>query len=116
MKSLFLDPNTWNLAVDTNRNIAVAEDPYALAQNVSNAVRVFKPEVYFDINYGIDYNAEILGKRPPVALIKQRYEELALTVAGVVSALCVITSITNRVCSGYIKVTDINGLTLTAGF
>ena len=108
--SLFINPNTWNLAVDSNRNIAVCADPYALAQNVSNAVRVFKGECYFSVEYGIDYLGDILGYTPPLSLIKARYEELAKTVKGVADARCTITGLTKeRVCNGYITITTVEG-------
>lgn len=42
MKTLLLDRATWDLAVDAQGNIAVADVPYATAQDVSSAVRVFR--------------------------------------------------------------------------
>jgi hypothetical protein len=115
-KSLFLDPNTWNLAVDIDGNIARCSPPYSIAQDVSCAVRTFKPEVYFDQAYGIPYTAEILGKRPPLQLVKKRYEDLAKTVTGVADARCTLTGVKHRVLTGYITLTTTDGGNLDIGF
>jgi len=115
-KSLFLDPNNWNLAVDIDGNIAVCDEPYRIAQDVSCAVRTFKPEVYFDMSYGIPYTAEILGKRPPLQLVKQRYEDLAKTVKGVADARCTLTGVKNRTLTGFITLTAVDGGNLDIGF
>ena len=115
-KSIFLDPNSWNMAVDIDGNIAVADEPYRIAQDCSCAVRTFNPEVYFDMNYGIPYTAEILGKRPPLQLVKRRYEDLAKTVSGVANARCTLAGIKNRVLTGYITLTTTSGGSLDIGF
>ena len=39
--TLLLDPDTWDLTVDNNGNIAVAAPPYAVAQDVASAIRTF---------------------------------------------------------------------------
>ena len=40
MKSLLLDPRSWDLTVDVSNNIAVASDPYSLAQDAACAIIV----------------------------------------------------------------------------
>lgn len=115
-KSLFLDPNTWNLAIDIDGNIAVCDEPYRIAQDCSCAVRTFRLEVYFDTGYGIPYTAEFLAKQPPLSLVKKRYEDLAKTVSGVADARCTITGIKKRVLTGYITLTTSIGGNLDIGF
>ena len=115
-KSLFIDPNTWDLAVDIDGNIAVADEDYRIAQDCSCAVRTFKPEVYFDMSYGIPYTAQILGQRPPLQLVKKRYEDLAKTVTSVADARCTLTGVNNRVLTGFITLTTTSGGNLDIGF
>ena len=114
MKTIFLDPNTWNLAVDSGGNIAVADDPYALAQNVSCAVRTFRGEVPSDLDYGIPYRESVLGSAYDAVAVRKHHEDIAKTVSGVTNALAVIDSFEHRVPSGFIKITDSDGVDLTA--
>ena len=116
MTTLYLSPATWDLCVDANGNIAVASGPYALAQDVASAVRCFLGELYYDTTQGVPYWQEILGKYPPLSLVKAKIEAAALTVPNVVSATCYIASFTNRTIKGQITITDNLGNTATASF
>ena len=42
MKTLLLRPDTWDLTLDSAGNIAVAENPYALAQDAASAIKLFQ--------------------------------------------------------------------------
>lgn len=103
MRTLLLDQNSWDLVVDANGNLAVADDPYAISQDVSSACRTFQGEVYYDTTLGVPYWAQILGKRPPLSLLKSVYVAEAETVPGVASAVCFISSVANRKVSGQIQ-------------
>ena len=46
MNTLYLDPQSWDLALDVAGNIALAKDPYAKAQDVASAARLFVGELY----------------------------------------------------------------------
>lgn len=107
--TLLLDQVTWDLVCDVNGNIAVAEAPYALAQSAANAIKTFQGEVYYDTTYGIPYWAQVLGEAPPLPLLKQLFTDAALTVPGIASATCFITSVDDRVCRGQVQVTDESG-------
>ena len=110
MASLLLDPSTWDLTVDANGNIAKCESPYALAQDVACAARLFQGELYYDQSQGVPYWQSILGKFPPIQFVKNAYVQAALTVPGIVAAVCFITGFVNRVISGQIQTTDTNGV------
>ncbi len=85
--TLFLRPDTWDLALDANGNIAVGTDVYQQAQDVASACRTFRGELYYDTQTGIPYDTEILGGTGfPLALYKLYLEEAALSIDGVVSA------------------------------
>ncbi|MGA1801486.1 hypothetical protein [Rhizobium sp. HT1-10] len=111
-----LDTDAWDLAVDASGNIAVATQPYSLAQDAASAIKLFEAELYFDTSKGIPYFAEILGEAPPISLLKAYLVKAALTVPGVVSAKCFITSWENRVVRGQVQTTDAAGNTTAAGF
>lgn len=110
------DPfSTWDLALDTSGNIAVASEPYALAQDVASACRTYLGEVYYDTTQGIPYSTEILGEPPPVELLRAQLVAAALTVPGVVSAQVFLTFV-GRAVGGQVQFTDVNGTTTIAGF
>lgn len=115
MNTLLLDQSTWDLCLDANRNIAMASDPYAIAQDVASAVRTFLGECWYDTTLGVPYFTEVLGQWPPVRLVKSLIEDAAMTVPEVTAAQCVITSFTGRALAGQIQVTA-NGTTFPVSF
>lgn len=112
MNTIFLHPTTWDLALDTEGNIALAKDPYAKAQDVASAVKLFKGELYYDTNKGIPYFDETLGKKQSFALYQYRLERAALTIPGVVSAKAMISHSEHRNLIGNITFTDKENHTL----
>jgi hypothetical protein len=107
--TLLLDQTAWDLVLDANGNIAVASPPYSLAQDVASAVKLFLGELWYDSTKGVPYFEEIIGKLPPQSVIVSQIENAALTVPGVVTARCIITSLTDRVVSGQIQFIDESG-------
>ncbi|QTD90835.1 hypothetical protein [Burkholderia anthina] len=108
--TLLLDQVTWDLCADAYGNIAVAAEPYAIAQDVASAVRTFRGEAWYDTSVGVPYWQDILGKRPPLPLIKKDIVIEAQRMYGVQSAQCFITSITNRVVTGQVQVATAAGV------
>ncbi len=115
MKTLLLNPDTWDLMLDASSNIALAAEPYAIAQDVGSAIRLFLAELWYDTSQGIPYFEQILGKRPPLSLVKAYVEQAALRVPLVVAATCVIASFENREITGQVQITDSNGGVFTVG-
>ena len=107
--TLLLDAAQWDLVIDSSNNIAMAEPPYAVSQDVASAVRLFLGELWFDTTRGIPYWTDVLGHMPPASLLCGYIERAALTVPGVVKAQCVITSFTDRSASGTLQFTDESG-------
>lgn len=68
MKTLFLMPDTWDLMLDVNGNIALAKEPYARAQDIASAVRLFDGELWYDASKGVLHFDEALGRVPSLAL------------------------------------------------
>lgn len=109
LKTLLLD-RTYNvLVLDANGNIALADEPYSIAQDCASAVRTFLGEAIYDTSLGIPYFDQVLGQWPPVSLIQSLIEQQALTVPDVVQAKCVITDFSNRTVTGTIEVIDTTG-------
>lgn len=102
--TLMLDVATWDIMLDADGNIAVAEDPYSLAQDAASAIKTFLGEVFWDTTIGVPYLTEILGKNPSLALLKAQMVTAALTVPDVGSARCFITSLSERGISGQVQV------------
>lgn len=113
--TLLLDINTWDLVVDTSGNIAVAGEPYSQAQDAASAIRLFLGELYADTTRGVPYE-NILAQAPNFPLLKSYMVDAAMTVTGVVAAVCFISSIVGRKVSGQVTITNENGQTATAGF
>lgn len=116
MNTLILDLDRWDLVVDASGNVAMATAPYALAQDAASAIRLFATELWYDTLLGIPYPTSILGKDPPLNILKARFVAAALTVPGVVSAEAFITALNERDVSGQIQVTDADGVVSIAGF
>lgn len=104
--TMLLDSVTGDLTVDAAGNMAVAGEPYALAQDAASAIRTFSGECYWDTSLGIPYLAQVFGQRPSLATLKSLFVGAAMTVPGVASARCFITVRSNRAVSGQIQVTS----------
>jgi hypothetical protein len=113
MATLLLDNDNHDLCLDANGSIAVCQPPYATAQSVSCAIRTVFGECYYDDTLGVPYFGQILGKNPPLSYLRAQMEVAALSVTGVVSAICTINSVIGRAVLGQVQFTDVNGVTQT---
>ena len=76
----------WDIQLDASGNIAVTTGDYAVAQNVSNAVRLFTNDAYFNPARGIPHFAITLGRKPSMSVFRAVVRQAALGVAGVKAA------------------------------
>lgn len=113
--TLLLDTSTWDLLVDANGHIALAEDPYATAQSVATAIRLWLGEEWYDTTLGVDW-FDILGVVARPSFIKTQMIKAAMSVPGVVSALCFLSSLSHRAVSGQVIVTTSAGTTIPIAF
>ena len=102
--------------LDVNGNIALASNPYALAQDAASAIKLFAGELWYDTTQGIPYLSKVLGRLPSLAYLKGQFEEAALTVPEVASAKVFISSVSDRGVSGQVQVTSTSGQTSAASF
>lgn len=114
--TLLLNPVEWDLMIDAGGDVAVAAEPYALAQDAASAIKLFEGEDYYDTTRGVPYWEEILGHWPPVRVMKAHFVRAALTVPEVVEAQCFIESIEDRRPKGQVQVTDRTGALAAAWF
>lgn len=109
MKTLFLNPSTWDLAVDAYGNIAVAESPYQVAQDVASACRLWSGEARYDTKRGVPYE-QILGYLPPASLVSSWYRRESMTVPEVEDVSVTLNfDRQKREASGVIGITLENG-------
>ena len=114
--TLLLDVGAWDLVLDASGNLAKAQPPYATAQDVASAVKTFLGEVWYNTALGIPYLTQILGRKPPMALIRRQVEQAALTVPLVATAVASIALSRNGTITGYVTVTNVDGAVQTVAF
>jgi hypothetical protein len=117
--TLLLNVNTWGLTLDANNNIAVATEPYSLAQDAASAIRTFLGEVYWDTTIGVPYMTQIFGLTPPLALLKQLLANAALSASPeIVTAVVYISSFfpSNRIITGQVQIVSTTGQVAAANF
>jgi hypothetical protein len=106
MNSLLLDLSKWDLVVDSYGNIAACSEPYRAAQDTACALKLFQGECYYDTTRGVPYWQQILGKTPPLNLLKAYWVQAALGVPGVSSAVAYVTQVVGRLVTGQVQITD----------
>lgn len=109
-RTLFLMPDTWDLTLDASGNVATATSTYQRAQDIASACRVFTKDMYYNQQEGIPYLPEILGKSVyPLGLYNKALYDSAMSVEGVTSAEIKFNRLKDRILSGSIMFTDIDG-------
>src|SRR5258708_13820601 len=113
--TLLLDRSSWDLVLDASGNIAVATEPYSLAQDAASAIKTFSDgganglgECYWDTTLGVPWRTRILGKPVSLPLLKELLVAAAKTVPDVASAQVFITAFTNRQATGQVQVPSIS--------
>jgi hypothetical protein len=109
VKTLLLDQTAWDLVLDASGNIALADHPYAIAQDVASAIRTFLGEAWYDTTLGLPYFDKILGKLPPLSLIQTLVLQAALKVPEVAQAKVVGLNLKNRAVTGTVEIIDTKG-------
>lgn len=109
MNTLYLIPSSWDLTLDSSGNIAMATEPYSLAQDAASAIKTFLGECYYNTKLGVPYEWQILGENPPLEFIRAQLVNAALTVPNVKAAKVFFTSFKDRVLTGQVQVTNSTG-------
>lgn len=111
---MLLDPPSWDLILDANGNIAVASNPYSLAQDAASQIRLFYGELWYQDDIGVPYWAEILGHLPPISVVKNEFNKAALLVPEVVAAQTFLNALDNRKLTGQVQILDDDGSIVAA--
>lgn len=114
--TITLDPTSWDLTLDAFGNVALTSSDDSLAQDAASAIRLFLGEYWWDTTIGVPYLTQILGQRPPLALVKQQLTDAALSVPGVASAQVFITSFNAGAIGGQVQVVSSDGGISAANF
>jgi len=101
--TLALELQDWDLCVDTSGNIALATEPYSIAQDVASACRTFLGECWYNTTYGIPYLDQVFGQLPSLSVIKALLVTAAETVPGCGNPIAVITGFQGRQLLGQIQ-------------
>lgn len=108
--TLYLQPDTWDITLDSSGRIARSTQAYAIAQNVANAVRLFTGEAFFAMDEGIPHFDIELGKtRPALSVLRARMREASLNVEGVLDAQITLDDVQERKLTGEILLTVADG-------
>lgn len=110
--TLQLATETWDLQLDSAGRIVTVSGPYAVAQNVANAVRLFTKDAYFNQQDGVPHFQLELGKMPSPAALRDRINRAALAVDGVATAQTTLTRLEARKLEGFIEITTTTGETV----
>lgn len=115
--TLLLNVASWDLSLDTNNNIAVAAEPYSLAQDAASAIQTYLGEVYYDTTIGVPYLTQVFGQSIPLSLLKQLLVDAALSAsADIASAQVFISSFSNRELGGQVQIVSKTGQSSAANF
>ena len=116
MRTLLLDRSTWDLTLDAAGNVAVADAPYARAQDAASAIKVFEGECWYNTTKGIPYFDQVLGHFPPLSLVQELMVSAAKSVPGVTDARVFFSGLEGRRLSGQVQITDETSTVSIAGF
>ena len=108
--TLYLDPDAWDFALDVHGNIAVANAPYAAAQDVASSCRLWEGEYIYDVTLGLPYDTSILGQLLPINVLTEMYNKGARSVPDIATSSTFLQyNKENRVLSGQIILTLVDG-------
>ena len=117
MRTLTLDLDTWDIGVNSAGQIALSNGPYAIAQDVANACRLFTNDAYYDPRRGVPHFSIELGRIPNPSMLREKIRQAALSVEGVVDAkIEQLTLNDDRVLTGDIRLTLVTGETANVAF
>ena len=104
-----LDNTTWDIGVDPDtKSIALKDSNYQIAQDVASSVRVWKGELPFDVERGIEY-----GKPENLrGVLNFEMRNQAKKINGVNEASVVFNKLEDRILDVTIYVTTIEGQTV----
>lgn len=83
MKTLPLNPATWDLVLDANGNLNLEEPYLSVAQDIASAWKTFLGECWYDTALGMPLMQSIFAQLPPTSLVVAKLTDQAFTIADV---------------------------------
>ena len=100
--TLLLNTNTYDLTLDANGNIARADPPDSVAQDMGSQCRQWLGEYIYSADDGVPL-ATIVGETPSLALVKSDFAQAAGQVPGTANAVCFISAVKERNVQGQVQ-------------
>lgn len=110
MKTIALDSN-WDIGIDSLGNLATLEANERLAQDVASSVRVFKGELPFDIERGVNYDKLDENRET----LNYEMNEQARLVEGVADSVVIFEDLQDRILKPVVYVTNEEGQQIAIG-
>ena len=104
MRTVLLDREAWDWAIDANGNIAIASDPYSQVQDAASSCRTFLGECFYNTLIGVPFFQSILGHFQPVQVMRASFEAAAFRVPGVTNVQVFLSGIVGRSISGQVQI------------
>ena len=101
---------------DLDGNIALATNPYSLAQDAASAIKTFQSEVYYNTTLGVPYAWQILGQPPNLEFTRAQLIKAAMTVPEIIAARVFFDDFVDRKLTGQVQVTDSANVVSAMGF
>lgn len=110
-RTLYLDPDKWDITLNKNGDIVTASHLYADAQNVANAIRLFTKDAFLSQNKGVPHFDLDLGRMPAFSAVRSVYRKNARAVENIRDAVIQNLRVDNdtRALTGVIIATTENG-------
>ncbi|EDW2469849.1 hypothetical protein YK10_004879 [Salmonella enterica subsp. enterica] len=96
------------MLLDDTGNLAITDNPHAVAQDVACACSTFLGECWYDSTSGIPYWSRILGHWPGTQLVNSTLQQEALKLPTVSAAICQVSVDKARTVTGVLRITDTN--------
>lgn len=104
----------WDIALDSNKNLAFVDNDYAIAQNVACACRAFVNDMYFNQSEGIPHFSADISNKSTVnpTLLAYFMEKEAKKFPEIKGAKLTDLAATNRILTGKLELTLETGRTI----
>ena len=117
-RTLYLNPDKWDITLDGAGNLATTAGRYCDAQNVANAVRLFTRDAYLRQRQGVPHFDLDLGIKPALSEVRAVYRETALAVENIADVTVEIAGLDTetRAMTGTIRATSESGEVVNVEF
>lgn len=86
-RSLYLDPDKWDITINNNGDLVTTSGLYCDAQNCANAIRLFTKDAFLARNKGVPHFELDLGRMPVFSAVRSVYRKNARAVENIRDAV-----------------------------